>query len=323
MICEFAPDSFFVTWALLTAVGLGSVVAMSAAVFYRYYVNPRYEDWRFKTQTKYPDPEKVRLEIIQTVKGIFTGTFCPAVAVFLARNKIGNAYCGVNEEYGWGYLVASFFVCWIAADFWEFYYHHLGHKYTFMWEQHRHHHVFHNPSPFAVIADEYVDQFVRAFPLVLFPLIAPVNMDMLFFQFAVFFYAYGCYLHWGFEASWPDAHHPWINTAYQHNLHHNKSIMNKPLHTGFMFKLWDQAFGTVYKGKCDCVKCQQEAGLRTREQFEKVEKPDYGVLLNPSFWSSELKCGALSLAPKVAIGAPLIWGMCFVLQSQTVQGVEL
>ena len=82
--------------------------------------------------------------------------------------------------------------------------------------------------------------------MVLFPLIAPVNVDMLFFQFAIFFYAYGCYLHWGFESNWPDAHHPWINTAYQHNLHHNKSIMNKPLHTGFMFKVWDQAFGTVY-----------------------------------------------------------------------------
>jgi hypothetical protein len=110
VVCELAPDSFFVTWALLTAVGLGSVVAMSAAVFYRYYVNPCFEDWRFKTQTKvsyaalgrtrgraavlnrseltcnarrscgrilaqqYPDPEKVRLEIIQTVKGIVTGS---------------------------------------------------------------------------------------------------------------------------------------------------------------------------------------------------------------------------------------------------------
>jgi hypothetical protein len=52
MICEYAPDSFFITWALLTAAGLGSVVAMSAAVFYRYYVNPCFEDWRFKTQPK-------------------------------------------------------------------------------------------------------------------------------------------------------------------------------------------------------------------------------------------------------------------------------
>jgi lathosterol oxidase len=159
--------------------------------------------------------------------------------------------------------------------------------------------------------------------MVLFPLIAPVNVDMLFFQFAIFFYAYGCYLHWGFESNWPDAHHPWINTAYQHNLHHNKSIMNKPLHTGFMFKVWDQAFGTVYNGKCDCVKCLQEAGQRTREQFDKVEKPDYSVLLQPSFWSTQLKSGAWDLAPKVAIGAPLIWGLCFALQAHTVQGVEM
>ena len=50
---------------------------------------------------------------------------------------------------------------------------------------------------FAVIADEYIDQFVRASPLVLIPLLIPVNIDMLFFTFALFFYGYGVFLHTG------------------------------------------------------------------------------------------------------------------------------
>eukprot|EP01037_Dinobryon_pediforme_P024406 gene24406-26193_t len=54
-----------------------------------------------------------------------------------------------------------------------------------------HHHRFYNPSPFAVIADEYLDQFVRTWPMVILPAITPINMDLLFVIFATLFYGYG------------------------------------------------------------------------------------------------------------------------------------
>ena len=76
---------------------------------------------------------------------------------------------------------------------------------------HRHHHVFANPTPFSVISDEAVDQLVRTAPLLLIPLAVPTNMDLLFAQFAVLFYAYGVYLHWGFESDYLSAHQPYIN----------------------------------------------------------------------------------------------------------------
>jgi lathosterol oxidase len=31
---------------------------------------------------------------------------------------------------------------------------------------HKHHHIFFNPTPFAVIADEWMDQFIRSLPMV-------------------------------------------------------------------------------------------------------------------------------------------------------------
>ena len=31
-----------------------------------------------------------------------------------------------------------------------------------------------------------------------------------------------------------------INTSFQHYCHHAKSLMNKPYHCGFFFKIWDQ-----------------------------------------------------------------------------------
>ena len=47
---------------------------------------------------------------------------------------------------------------WAGSDFYEFFYHRLGHVNFTFWQQHKHHHVFYNPSPFSVIADEWVDQ---------------------------------------------------------------------------------------------------------------------------------------------------------------------
>lgn len=90
----------------------------------------------------------------------------------------------------------------------------------------------------------------------------------------------------GFESRWDalSAHSKWVNTAFQHYLHHARSIFGKPYHTGFFFKVWDNMFGSVWKDECFCVRCEQAKGNRTREQYDKIEKPDYSVLLSPQFW---------------------------------------
>jgi lathosterol oxidase len=98
-----------------------------------------------------------------------------------------------------------------------------------MWEIHRHHHKFYNPSPFAVIADEWADQLVRASPLLTLPLLLPVNMDMLFFTYTLLFYGYGTYLHWGHEFDMGCASDMKVlNGSYEHYLHHAIAIKNKP-----------------------------------------------------------------------------------------------
>ena len=132
----------------------------------------------------------MREEITQTVKGMLCASVCPALAVYMvttgAFGGISKAYCGnwgnqvclsvmpsfdcpsfrrcVNpignlkplQSVGEHLLTAA--VIWAGSDFYEFFYHRLGHVNFTFWQQHKHHHVFHNPSPFSVIADEWVDQ---------------------------------------------------------------------------------------------------------------------------------------------------------------------
>jgi lathosterol oxidase len=135
-----------------------------------------------------------------------------------------------------------------------------------------------------VISDEWADQIVRTLPLLLLPMALPTNIDLLFAQFALLFYAYGVYLHWGFESPLISAHQPIINGAYEHYFHHAFSAGASPIYTGFFFKLWDQAVGTVETGPCVCSTCETAKGKRSRKAYDKVLKPDYSVLLQPAFW---------------------------------------
>ena len=292
MLCEMVDymDSFLGTWMTLTVSAILLNFLLSGPVFYLYYwpSNITFEKWQYKSNTKFPSPEKVRDEIIAMMKGIITATLCPTISLYLARTGISQAYCG------WGghslaYHVGTFVVTFMVSDLYEYLYHRLGHVTFRFWDFHKHHHKFYNPSPFAVVADEWVDQFLRATPLLLFPLVAPINIDVLFLQFGLQFYGYGVYLHWGYESKYLSSHNPVLNTSFLHYCHRAKSLMNTPYHCGFHFKIWDQLFDTCYpKDKCFCAECSRNKGERTKEAFEKVKIPDYSQLITMKMWAGVL-----------------------------------
>ena len=303
MLHEIAQrGNFLTTWLALTVLALVLTLVMSGSLFYVYYWRPTYERWRRKTNPKFPPPAMVRREVLQMLKGIYTATLCPALALHLVDVGWSKAYAGLGG-YGWGYLVFTFFVAWIGSDLYEWAYHRLGHTRAFWWKQHKGHHVFHNPSPFAVVADDHVDQFMRSVPLLVIPMLMPINMDLLFVTYGAFFYGYGVYLHWGYELRWPDAHHPWMNTSFQHYIHHARSTLRKPMHTGFFFKLWDRLAKSEYDAppeSCLCARCCIARGERTREAFDALEKPDYSPLLSPSFWLRGPKRAQKEANPAIA-----------------------
>lgn len=51
---------------------------------------------------------------------------------------------------------------------------------------------------------------MRSLPLLVIPMIIPVNMDLLFIQYGMFFYVYGVYLHWGYEHPKLSAHNKYV-----------------------------------------------------------------------------------------------------------------
>lgn len=237
MFCEIEnATGFLVIWLVFTAIGLVSMLFLSGTIFYIYYVDPSFETWQYKSNPKFPSPFLVKKEIIHMCKGLSVATLCPAFTLTLSKLGWSYGYCGLDNKDAMPLYMQAILI-FFFTDLYEYIYHAMGHAYSIFWSVHKHHHRFYNPSPFAVIADEYLDQFVRTWPMIILPLITPINMDLLFAIFALLFYGYGVYLHWGYETTLLSAHNPIFNTAYHHYVHHAISAKNRAIYTGFFFKL--------------------------------------------------------------------------------------
>ena len=120
-----------------------------------------YDKWIYKSNPKFPTPEKVgrgmiqfmrrewtvevRDEIVQMLKGMLCASLCPAISVELAKHGYSQvnvtlcldlddickltikAFCGMGG-YSVTYHVFTFILTWIASDLFEFAYHLLGHS---------------------------------------------------------------------------------------------------------------------------------------------------------------------------------------------------
>ena len=80
---------------------------------------------------------------------------------------------------------------------------------------------------------------------------------------------------------------PSRNGSYEHYYHHaHATLATGPIYTGFFFKVWDSLAGSVPPADkdCKCSRCERGLGRRSEAAWAKVVKPDYSVLLQPSFW---------------------------------------
>lgn len=285
MLCEigghYGLGGFVAVWATMTISGFLAMMILSTIIFIPYYAKPTYEIWTRKCNPKFPSPALVRREIIQMTNGLIVATLLPAFSLFASTLGWSQGYCGDPHQIGVVGHIAQAVIIFGFSDLFEYVYHWVGHYSSTFWAIHRHHHAFYNPSPFAVIADEWPDQFMRTLPMAILPAIMPINVDLLFAIFATLFYGYGVYLHWGYESTWLSTHNPVFNTSYHHYMHHAISIIGKPIYTGFFFKIWDNMFGTCYQSPCQCVECRPKRSLK---EWEETKKPDYSVLLSPKWW---------------------------------------
>ena len=78
------------------------------------------------------------------------------------------------EDYGWGYLIASFLGAIVASETLIYWIHRALHTRFLYRTVHVHHHRFREPTPLASVAFHPIDSFAQSFPYHIYALFVPV-----------------------------------------------------------------------------------------------------------------------------------------------------
>jgi lathosterol oxidase len=286
-------EGWFMIWMFFSLFGYLVLTGASIAAFIYWYVYPTYEKWCTKTNPKYPSPTYVAGELfLGGILGPLAVSFSMSIHLYLIGNGTLRHHC--DTPLTWQHRLLSAVLGVVIIDFYEWFWHYLGHWVDSLWTVHKHHHKYYNPTPFGTIADYPMDNFMRSlYPMVCFAVSLALfgqylDIDVLYLGLGFALQLYGMYLHCGHELEClPYDSRIW-NTSFQHYVHHAVSVKNKPLHTGFFVKLWDNLAGSVYEGTQVLPALEdRRLGNRSRERWEREVKPnlpDYRVLLSLSWW---------------------------------------
>lgn len=237
-------DSFFEVWPTITLEILSRYLLFASISFVLFYVILKKPLWFRKIQKKMPKLSDYGRDIMWSM--ITITIFATVILLTMVKYKhLTNLYTDI-DEYGYPYMIFSFFWMLFLHDTWFYWWHRAMHHPFLFKHIHLVHHKSTNPSPWTAYAFHPLEALIEVgiHPLIAFTLPIYTPALGLFFLFQIFYNVYG---HLGFEL-YPKGFHnhwfgKWINTSVAHNLHHKKFDGNYGLYLLF----WDRMMGTLRK----------------------------------------------------------------------------
>jgi lathosterol oxidase len=218
---------------------------------------------RFKTQPQPTRPDQVRGEIFDGVLSMSMVMGSIAVAFWCSYQGYNGLYASPTEYPLW-YIPLSIVGVFVVMEVFEWAFHWACHRNALLWKIHKHHHRYANPTPFGVMADQPLDMFIKASPILWIPFLFPIWDVALIGTFASVNFLYGIYLHAGFDPPWlPSPHSRFLVSAWHHNEHHSGSLMHN---YGFFTAFLDIWFNTrltpsdkvAKRPNYRCTECRNE-----------------------------------------------------------------
>ncbi|NDG84069.1 MAG: fatty acid hydroxylase family protein, partial [Proteobacteria bacterium] len=186
---------------------------------------------------------------------------CVNVAVSVA---IIHLYGMVYEKFALTHLeptLMNYVLCYIGSDILFYWFHRAGHRINFLWAAHATHHSAEELNYAVALRTSFTQRaasFLFYWPLAVMgfspQMIIPVVAANLVFQFLPHTRVIGKL------PGWIDF---WLNTPYQHQVHHGANRVYWDKNYGGTFILWDRLFGTY------------------QDQTEEVY---YGITIHPESW---------------------------------------
>ena len=184
---------------------------------------------------------------------------CIGYLVFATRfSTYTQAYWNI-QEHGLAYFIFSIILMIVVHDTYFYWTHRWMHGKAIFRIVHRVHHLSTNPSPWAAMAFHPLESVVEGSVIALIAFLFPVH-PLAIGIFLLFMMIYNVYGHLGYEL-YPAGFSRsrigrWINTAVNHNMHHQHVNGNY----GLYFLWWDRWMGTLqidYDKNFDAVKSRR------------------------------------------------------------------
>lgn len=229
-------------WILGSVAIFGRYLVFAGPPFFFYYSWFREAYKAHKIQPLYPSRAHLWRELSHSMA---TALVFSLVALLIYGLRIAGytrIYLDVSE-YGWGYLVFSFWLLVVVHDTYFYWMHRLMHVRRLFPLLHRVHHLSSNPTPLAALSFHPLEAVLEIAVVPLMVLLLPLH-PLVLFLFATWSLFFNVLGHLGFElAPKGFVSHPfwkWFNTPTHHNLHHSKVRCNY----GLYFNFWDRWMDT-------------------------------------------------------------------------------
>lgn len=217
---------------------------IAGPAFLVFYVLWRKKFSALRVQRLFPRPADYYREIGYSFLTFVIFSLIGLVLLSPAFGSVSQLYGNVGD-YGWGYLVGSFFGTLLIHDAYFYATHRLMHHPRLFKLFHLTHHRSTNPSPWAAFSFSPAEAVVEGAIILVIPLLIPVHTYTLL-AFMLFMTVYNVYGHLGYEIypKWlvNSRVGRWLNTSTNHNMHHQYFKGNY----GLYFRFWDEAFGTTH-----------------------------------------------------------------------------
>ena len=263
--------SFPLLWLILSAAGVTWYLLICGGL-YLFLHRSTYAEAarRYKTQLRPARADQVRGEIRDGVLSMCAGILCVALSFWLYHQGYNRLYASATEYPLW-YIPVSIVGVFVVMEIFEWAFHWACHHNGLLWKIHKHHHRYANPTSFGVMADQPLDMFIKASPLLWIPFLFPIWDVALIGTFVSMNFLYGTYLHAGFDPPWmPSPHSRFLVSAWHHNEHHAGSLEhNYGFFTGFM----DILFGTRLTPKDKVAKRPSYRCTACRNQSQAAPAP--------------------------------------------------
>jgi lathosterol oxidase len=232
----FAGIPFYFLWPVLAVISVAWYLLICGGLYvvlHRSSLSKAARRW--KTQLQPTRPDQVRGEIVDGVLAMAMAMGCIATSFWLYYHGYNRFYASPTDYPLW-YIPLSILGVFVVMEIFEWTFHWACHRSDLLWRIHKHHHRYSNPTTFGVMADQPVDMFIKASPLLWIPFLFPIWDVALIGTFATMNFLYGIYLHAGFDLPWmPSPHSRYLVSAWHHNEHHSGSLdHNYGFFTGFM-----------------------------------------------------------------------------------------